>query len=32
MRFVESEDQLREKAAEASREAEAAFGDGSVYL
>ena len=32
MRFVESEDQLRDKAAEASREAEAAFGDGSVYL
>ena len=32
MRFVESEDQLHEKAAEASREAEAAFGDGSVYL
>ncbi|WP_288747803.1 pyruvate carboxylase [uncultured Corynebacterium sp.] len=32
MRYVESESELRERAAEASREAEAAFGDGSVYL
>ncbi|HCG47233.1 MULTISPECIES: pyruvate carboxylase [Corynebacterium] len=32
MRFVESPEQLKEKAAEASREAEAAFGDGAVYL
>ena len=32
MRFVESPDQLKTKAAEASREAAAAFGDGHVYL
>ena len=32
MRFVETPGELKEKAAEASREAEAAFGDGSVYL
>lgn len=32
MRFVPSMDQLPELAAEASREAEAAFGDASVYL
>ncbi|QNE89040.1 pyruvate carboxylase [Corynebacterium incognita] len=32
MRFVERPEDLKEKAAEASREAEAAFGDGHVYL
>ena len=32
MRFVKSEKELRTKIAEASREAEAAFGDASVYL
>lgn len=32
MRFVQSADELRDKIAEASREAEAAFGDGHVYL
>ena len=32
MRFVEKPEQLKEKAAEASREAAAAFGDGAVYL
>lgn len=32
MRFIESLDQVEEKAAEASREAEAAFGDGHVYI
>ncbi|APT93134.1 pyruvate carboxylase [Corynebacterium phocae] len=32
MRFVENAQELREKCAEASREAEAAFGDGQVYL
>ena len=32
MRFIENESELREKCAEASREAEAAFGDGHVYL
>lgn len=32
MRLVEKPEDLREKAAEASREAEAAFGDGDVYL
>lgn len=32
MRFVSSPDELRKLATEASREAEAAFGDGSVYV
>ncbi|MDN6440268.1 MAG: pyruvate carboxylase, partial [Corynebacterium nuruki] len=32
MRFVASPDELAEKAAEASREAAAAFGDGRVYI
>ncbi|AKK10495.1 pyruvate carboxylase [Corynebacterium uterequi] len=32
MRFVETPEQLRQLAAEASREAEAAFGDAHVYL
>ena len=32
MRFVEKPEELRRKAAEASREAEAAFGDGDVYI
>lgn len=32
MRFIENEAELKTKCAEASREAEAAFGDGHVYL
>ena len=32
MRFIERPEDLKEKVAEASREAEAAFGDGHVYL
>ena len=32
MRFIENEEELKTKCAEASREAEAAFGDGHVYL
>lgn len=32
MRFIDNEAVLKEKCAEASREAEAAFGDGRVYL
>ena len=32
MRFIENEAELKAKCAEASREAEAAFGDGHVYL
>ena len=32
MRFIENEAELKTKCAEASREAEAAFGDGNVYL
>ncbi|MDY3126539.1 MAG: pyruvate carboxylase [Corynebacterium sp.] len=32
MRFIESEDVFKDRVMEASREAEAAFGDGSVYL
>lgn len=32
MRFIENEAEFKQKAAEASREAEAAFGDGHVYV
>src|SRR5699024_11840045 len=32
MRFIENEKEFKERVAEASREAEAAFGDGRVYL